>query len=981
MTVVVAIVPAKDSAGSIAATVNALHRVEGVDRVLVVDDGSSDDTTLAARAAGAAVLRLGANQGKGGAVLAGAQASPDADVYLLIDADLAGTAGTAGLLLRPVLDGDADMTIAVLPPAGGRGGLGRVRDLARRGIRRACGLDTRAPLSGQRAVRASLLRDLRSAERFGLEVALTVDAVRAGARVLEIDAPMDHRHTGRSLAGFRHRAAQGADVLRALWPRITSTRMRLAMIGGLLLVGLAATYVGGQQAEPASVAATPGARKVVLFGIPRLSLDDLGDGVVPTLDRLVEGGALAASSVRTLGSRPSTAEAYATLSAGSRVRGVVDSDDAYPVDAAVEGSTAREVARRRTGASPRGQIVVIGGASAIEGAGTDVSSLPGALADALHQAGKATAVVGNADVRSISGEPILHRPAALAAMDSATSVDSGAVDSDLLTMDPAAPFGVRVDEARFLSRAAEAMRTADLVVLDPGETDRAATYASESTADQAERLRRQALQRTDDVLRGVVADLPADALLLVVGLTPPGRDWALTPTVAYGAGVTPGHLHSGSTKRPDLITITDVTTTALDALDTPSADGMIGQPLRYRDGAVQVSDLKRTNDVAAGRETLYFSMALTFIVLQAVVYLLTILALSTTTGLSGRVASGLRLVVLTFAAWPVATFLYRTVPSLSTLGGLAHLMMWALALGIALVASRARGHPLAPLARISFLTIAVLVIDVSTGARLQMASILGYSPHTAARFTGFGNTAFAVLAATTVVLAAVHVERALRHREAIIGAGALLVLVVVVDGAPWLGADVGGILSLVPVFGLTLYVMSGRRVSWRTLVLTVLVTVAVLGMAVGLDLLRPPEARTHLARFVVDSSGDGGTFFTTISRKWSTNVRVFQKSIWTWMVPIIAIFMIYVLVIAKGWRRMLPPGSALRAGVVGTIAAGVLGWMVNDSGVVVTALIFVYVGPYLTLLALAGEQGEVELLPPTASPPVLGTPASELARR
>ncbi len=966
---VVAIVPAKDRADSVAATVGALRAVPGVDRVVVVDDGSTDATTEVARAAGAEVLRLPRNRGKGGAVKAAVDATPEADVYLLIDADLAGTAGAADLLLGPVLADEADLTIGVLPPADGRGGFGKVRDLAARGIARACGRRTRAPLSGQRAVQAGLLRSLSSAERFGLEVAMTIDAERAGARVVEVDVPMDHRHTGRSVAGFRHRATQGSDVIRALWPRLTSRPVRAALMAATLVAALALTYVSGQAAEPDSVALGSPVRTVVVFGIPHLGLDDLESGRVPNLDRIVREGALAAASVRTLRSRPSTVEAYSSLSAGTRVQGVEGADDAHPPDAALEGSTAREVVRRRTGQDPTGEVVVVGGAAAIRSPGTDASSPPGALADALHGAGLRTAVVNNADTRNGFGIPFFVRPAAVAAMDSTASVDFGTVDARLLVRDPSAPFGIRTSPSGFLLAVQRAVDRADFVVVDPGETDRAYAYAEDATAAQAEVLRTAALARTDRLLGQVEASLPAGALLVVVGITPPESDWALTPMVVHGARVPPGHLHSPSTQRPDLVTLTDLPATILDAFGVPIPDGMIGQPLRYRAGQVRVSDLERTNATATGRESLYYPMALTFIVVQALVYLITILAL-TVTGMPHRLDRALRVVVLTFAAWPVATFLFRIFPGLSTLGGLAHLMIWLIALAIALLAFRARGHVLAPLARIAALTVAVLILDVSTGAHLQLSSVLGYSPHTAARFSGMGNSAFAVLAATAIVWAAVHVDRAPRRREAVLGAGAVLALVVVVDGAPWLGSDVGGILSLVPVFGLTLAVMSGRRLSWRAVGLAALATVAVLAVAVGVDLLRPAEDQTHLARFVVSSSGDNSTFWSTVARKWSTNLRVFQQSIWTWMVPIIAIFMIYVLVIAKGWRRMLAPGSPLRAGVVGTIAAGVVGWLVNDSGIVVTALIFVFLGPYLTLLALAARAGEPELLAATAEPPV-----------
>jgi len=221
---VVALVAALDRADTVGATVAALRRLERVESVVVVDDGSTDATAEVAESAGATVTRLPVNVGKGAAVAAGVAATPDADVYLLVDADVGSSAGGADDLLGPVLDGHADMAVGVLPGAEGRGGFGLVRDMAGAGIARACGFRARAPLSGQRAVSAQLLRSLELAPRFGLEVALTIDAVRAGARVVEVDVVLGHRHTGRTLAGFAHRARQGRDIVAALWPRLRSGR-------------------------------------------------------------------------------------------------------------------------------------------------------------------------------------------------------------------------------------------------------------------------------------------------------------------------------------------------------------------------------------------------------------------------------------------------------------------------------------------------------------------------------------------------------------------------------------------------------------------------------------------------------------------------------------------------------------------------------------------------------------------------------------
>ena len=73
-----------------------------------------------------------------------------------------------------------------------------------------------APLSGQRAMRLSTLRRLLPfADGWGMETGMTIDAVRAGDRVGEIEVPLEHRATGRTPAGFLHRASQLRDIRRA----------------------------------------------------------------------------------------------------------------------------------------------------------------------------------------------------------------------------------------------------------------------------------------------------------------------------------------------------------------------------------------------------------------------------------------------------------------------------------------------------------------------------------------------------------------------------------------------------------------------------------------------------------------------------------------------------------------------------------------------------------------------------------------------
>lgn len=173
---VAAVVPAFNEAGTIGEVVGVLRSCPAIDEVIVVDDGSTDSTAAVALSAGARVLQLPENQGKGAAIQAGYEAT-DAEILLLCDADLVGLRLSHLYdLLQPLLGGTADMTVGVFE--GGR----PITDLAQ----------VMAPqLSGQRALRREILAqldDLTDA-RFGLEVALTRHCKQTGARVVEVVLP------------------------------------------------------------------------------------------------------------------------------------------------------------------------------------------------------------------------------------------------------------------------------------------------------------------------------------------------------------------------------------------------------------------------------------------------------------------------------------------------------------------------------------------------------------------------------------------------------------------------------------------------------------------------------------------------------------------------------------------------------------------------------------------------------------------------
>jgi glycosyltransferase involved in cell wall biosynthesis len=218
-----AVVAARNEADVIAQTLAALRRALPGAALWVADDASTDGTGEAAIAAGAQLVTRRRPHGKGANVTAAAHAAlgvePAPELVLLCDADLGPTAAELGALVEAVAGGGCDLAIAAFRNRAG-GGFGLAVGFAGWAIERRCGFRARAPLSGQRAMRADVLRAaLPLASGFGMETGMTIDAVRAGFRVLELELELADRTTGRTPAGFVHRARQLLDAARASWSR------------------------------------------------------------------------------------------------------------------------------------------------------------------------------------------------------------------------------------------------------------------------------------------------------------------------------------------------------------------------------------------------------------------------------------------------------------------------------------------------------------------------------------------------------------------------------------------------------------------------------------------------------------------------------------------------------------------------------------------------------------------------------------------
>lgn len=191
-----------------------MQTLPGVARIVVVNDGSQDNTAQEVLATGAELINLPLNAGKGGAMNAAA-ATITSDIVVFLDADLGASAAQADLLIDMVDSGAADLAIAAFPPPSKKGGFGLVKGTAAWVIRRVGGMEAGAPLSGQRAMSREVMQAVAPFnEGYGVELGMTLRALMDGFKVVEVPTTMSHRESGRDLAGFVHRGRQFIDVLR-----------------------------------------------------------------------------------------------------------------------------------------------------------------------------------------------------------------------------------------------------------------------------------------------------------------------------------------------------------------------------------------------------------------------------------------------------------------------------------------------------------------------------------------------------------------------------------------------------------------------------------------------------------------------------------------------------------------------------------------------------------------------------------------------
>jgi hypothetical protein len=724
-------------------------------------------------------------------------------------------------------------------------------------------------------------------------------------------------------------------------------------------------------------AATPKRGRVLIVSLPNTEWADFEQASTPNLDKLFASAAIGAMVTNGV-DRPTTLPSgYVTIGAGARavVNGSTG-NQGFGVDEDFGRDRAGVVFTTRTGIAAGHGLVYMPIADTVTANDDELfGAEPGLLGDELATAGISRAVIANGDGTDPSTPDTRSTPwrrAAVAAlMTSAGKVPGGRVDAGLLRQDAAAPFGVRLDPDRVERAFTDAFQPGSVVLVEGSDLVRADIQARFASDEQAVKMRARALEDTDRIVGRLLDHVEPGDLVMVVGPAPPQERDALSVAAVRGPGFQPGLLRSTTTQRDGFVNLTDVAPTVLTYFGLDRPDSMEGRRMETGDTGGTLAD--RTESLVNANEDGLFRDDLvgpTMSVVMVVAILLAVAAivLDRWMRLRARWAIGL----LVFAALWLLGFLDATY-----LAGPFHfernggvfafwvfvVIVGAVIAGVCMAATRRR-PVLAVLAGLGTV-IALHLVDLVTGAHLEWNTVFGYSATIGIRFVGQGNMTFSQLTAAAVLFAGLLAWQ-VPTRRGVRVAVALLAVTVIVMGAPFWGNDFGGAVAAAPGFALLGWLLLGHRLRWRTVWVLVGVLVAA-GLVVGaVDLLRPPDQRSHVGKFFEKAGTDFGGATLVLRRKASENLSTLGHSLLLFCLVALAVLVAYLWYVRpRSLRTLFARVSTARATALALGIVAVLGFALNDSGITIPSM-----------MAAVAEAAVVILLARV----VLAPPSSESAQ-
>lgn len=667
-------------------------------------------------------------------------------------------------------------------------------------------------------------------------------------------------------------------------------------------------------------------KKAIVIIINEVNYEDLS--AMDSVKKFIVGGSIGLMNNRT-SSKASIAKAYMTIGTGVRAEASYDTSQFANVN--VENIPIYE---RRTGlTAEKTGVVNLNIAELIRlNLDGEYGAVPGALGQALHEKDIKTAVIGNGDT-----DELTIRTAPLIAMDQNGYIDYGSVNKDLLTKDGTFPFGIRSDYSKMMEYFREVYPKSGLTVIDFNDITRLERYKSYLTDEMYTKHKNAILQDIDAFLDHMLESVDLDnSRLFVVTPYPSANDYKngnrLTPLIVYGDEVPTGVLTSDTTRREGVIGNVDIAPSIVEYLGAKT-EVMTGRSLTFIPKVDNYQYIMERNEQIVATSKNRFPVLSAFAVFEIFVSITALILILIQEKLHPKLVGTFKDVLLSTMTVPFVLLIMPLFIKTSVLMSFVVLILTTV--GITYIVKIICSNKLDRVIILSALTTIGLLVDIATNSNLIKNSLLGYDPIIGARYYGLGNEYMGVLIGATIVWATAMTDRFKISR---IWAAIIFTVTILIIGYPSLGANVGGTITAVAAFLLVALRIFNIKIRFKSLSLIGTAVILVVSIMAYVD-IKLMGSKSHLAGAIQQIMTAGpGIVFLIIKRKIAMNLKLIGVTIWS-KVLISTILILGVLFYRPIGTiyKLTKTYPNLSIGWTGIVAACVVGFIVNDSGVVAAA--------------------------------------------
>ncbi len=667
-------------------------------------------------------------------------------------------------------------------------------------------------------------------------------------------------------------------------------------------------------------------KKVVLITINEVNFDDLYS--MKSVQDLIREGSIGLMNTKT-STRSNTYKAYVTLGAGVRAEGSSNSTRAANLT-----DESRSIYFRRTGYDIKKEGIVNLDIARLFRLNLDgeYGAIPGQLGQSLHNRGIKTAAIGNGDT-----EDALIRLGPMIAMDHQGYVDYGDVGQGTLIRDETYSCGLKSNYSRLIEIFKEVYKQSGLIVIDIGDIGRLErdkdNLTDEVYAIQKSKVLKDVDQYIQDLLN--IVDLQNTRIMIV---TPYSSSFdiksgnKLTPIIAYGDGIGKGLLTSDTTRRTGIIGNIDVAPSIVQYLNT-SYEGMSGKPFYFVSKANPFDFLMQLNRKLVSTSNHRYPILSTFAIFEILVSIAALIIILIEDKLNKKTLHWFYNILLSTMTVP---FVLLILPLFKVNNlFITYFLLIFISFLITYITKKISKRRLDNILILSFLTTVGLLIDILNNGYLIKDSLLGYDPIIGARYYGVGNEYMGVLIGSTLVFVTTMMDRfKIDRRWAIL----MFLITTIIIGYPKLGANVGGTITAVAAFTFASFRLFKIRIHFKQFVLIGIAVVLMVGFMALID-IKLSDSQSHLAVAIHQITQEGpSVILRIIKRKIGMNLKLIGVTIWSKVLisTIVILATLFYRPVGTIYKltKMYPN---LAIGWTGIVTACVVGFFVNDSGVVAAA--------------------------------------------